>query len=181
MAKLLKDILIEVFDENTVKIRKADVIESVAQYGIVGRQLYDNNIMELAERLAKIAEDAQSHILSETDEWFDKISINRNMKSLNNMVKEFKKTSVEHNALGQRLTALYEDMGSVLNRYYDIKETHQNGEHEPMSGGAEEYEKFFNGALEKYGVSSPNELKGDKKTDFFNYIDKNWTGKKETD
>jgi hypothetical protein len=50
-----------------------------------------------------------------------------------------------------------------------------------MSGGAEEYKKFFNGALEKYGVSSPDELEGDKKTDFFNYVDKNWTGKKETD
>tara|TARA_R100000008_G_C3450177_1_gene98940 strand:- start:9 stop:542 length:534 start_codon:yes stop_codon:yes gene_type:complete len=48
------------------------------------------------------------------------------MKHLNGMVKEFKKTAMESNALNQRLTALYEDMGSVLNRYYDINE-HDDG------------------------------------------------------
>ena len=29
--------------------------------------------------------------------------------------------------------------------------------------------------MKKFGVSSPDELEGDKKKKFFNYIDKNWT------
>ena len=41
-------------------------------------------------------------------------------------------------------------------------------------GDKEEYEKFFNSALKKFGVSSPDELEGDKKKEFFNYVDKNW-------
>ena len=41
----------------------------------------------------------------------------------------------------------------------------------------EDYEKFFKAALKKFGVSSPDEL-GDKKKEFFNYVDKNWTGEK---
>ena len=39
-----------------------------------------------------------------------------------------------------------------------------------------EYKKFFDSALKKFNVSSPVELKGDKKKEFFNYVDKNWTG-----
>ena len=42
-----------------------------------------------------------------------------------------------------------------------------------------EYQKFFMGALKKFGVNSPAELKSeDEKKKFFNYVDKNWTGEK---
>ena len=44
-----------------------------------------------------------------------------------------------------------------------------------------EYQKFFKGALDKFGVTSPKELTGDKEKEFYNYIDKNWKGKTETD
>ena len=36
--------------------------------------------------------------------------------------------------------------------------------------GKEAYQKFFTGALKKFGVSSPMELSGEKKKDFFNYV-----------
>ena len=38
------------------------------------------------------------------------------------------------------------------------------------------YQKFFQSALKKFGVQSPAELDGDKKKEFFNYVDKNWKG-----
>ena len=181
MAKL-KQLLEEIAFENDVpEINKHEVIESVASYGQLGQQLYKNDIAELAKGLVKIAEDAQNHVLSETDEWFDKVSVSRNMKSLNGMVKEFKKSATEYNALNQRLTALYEDMGGILNRYYDISETHGNGEHKPMKGDKAEYQKFFKGALKKFGVTEPDHLSGDKEKDFYNYVDKNWTGDNESD
>ena len=43
------------------------------------------------------------------------------------------------------------------------------------------YQKFFMSALKKFGVSSPAELKGDKKKEFFNYVDKNYDAENETD
>ena len=46
-------------------------------------------------------------------------------------------------------------------------------------GDKEAYQKFFNSALKKFGVKSPAELKGDKKKEFFDYVDKNWTGESE--
>ena len=92
-------------------------------YGIVGKSLYNNgSIMEVAKQLAEIAESAHSHILGEQDDWFDKISVNRNMKQLKSSVMEFQKTAKEAHMLNQRLTSLYEDIGGVLNRYYEIDE-----------------------------------------------------------
>ena len=180
--KKLKDLLEELaFETDAPKINKRDVIESVAAYGALGKTLYGTDITEMAQQLIKIAEDARNHVLSETDDWFDKVSVNRNMKSLNGMVKEFKKSAVEYGQLNQRLTALYEDMGQVLNRYYDISEAHQNGEHKPMKGDDKEYEEFFRKAMKKFGVTEPDQLEGDKKRDFFNYVDKNWAADKETD
>lgn len=44
------------------------------------------------------------------------------------------------------------------------------------TGDKEAYQKFFQSALKKFGVKSPAELKGEKKKEFFDYVDKNWTG-----
>ena len=41
-------------------------------------------------------------------------------------------------------------------------------------GDKEAYQKFFNKAMKKFGISSPDELEGDKKKEFFDYVDKNW-------
>lgn len=44
-----------------------------------------------------------------------------------------------------------------------------------------EYQKFFNKKLEKYGVKSPDELSDEEKKKFYNEVDKEWKGEKETD
>ena len=126
MAKL-KNILQEVF-EDSPQVDKYKVVEGVKNFGIVGKALYNNNnIVEIAKQLSEIAESAHHHILGEQDDWFDKVSVNKNMKSLKGGVVEFQKTAKEAQQLNQRLTALYEDIGHVLNRYYDIDEAHVYG------------------------------------------------------
>ena len=44
-----------------------------------------------------------------------------------------------------------------------------------------EYQKFFNSALKKFGISSPKELSGDKEQEFYDYVDAGWKADKETD
>ena len=117
----MKDLLGEAFD-TIPKVNKHETISSVKTYGSVGKTLYTGNVMEVAQKLAKIAESAHDHILSETDDWFDKVSLNKNMKTLKGSVVEFTKAATEAHMLNQRLTGLYEDIGHVLNRYYDISE-----------------------------------------------------------
>ena len=158
MAKAkLKDLLSEVF-EDVQKVDKHKVSEGVRNFGIVGKSLYNNsNIMEIAEQLSGIAEQAHHHILGEQDDWFDKISINKNMKHLKGSVMEFQKTAKEAHMLNQRLTGLYEDIGHVLNRYYEIDEIREDagdmdndGKNEPDD---EEYldnkDKAINKAVKK--------------------------------
>lgn len=42
------------------------------------------------------------------------------------------------------------------------------------------YQEFFKKAMSKFGISSIGELEGEKKKEFFNYIDKNYKAKEET-
>lgn len=55
------------------------------------------------------------------------------------------------------------------------------GEDKEEKGDGPEYKKFFKKALEKFGVKEPDELKGGKKKEFFDYVDKNWKGDNEKD
>ena len=139
--KKMKNLLSEAF-ENHAKIDKHQVVEGVRNFGIIGKSLYNNNnIMETAKQLADIAESAHNHILGEQDDWFDKISVNKNMKSLKGSVIEFQKAAKESHQLNQRLTALYEDIGHVLNRYYDIDEAHVYGHDDEDSEVEEKLDK----------------------------------------
>jgi oligoribonuclease (3'-5' exoribonuclease) len=103
---IVEDIGLNLADDRP-KVNKHEVIEAIKSYARVGKQLYNGGgILEAAKQLVQMAESAQNHVLSETDDWFDGV----------------RKTAVEANSVNQRLSALYEDMGNILNRYYDIEE-----------------------------------------------------------
>ena len=120
LAKIVEDYALT---QERPAVDKFQVIEAIKSYSRVGKQLYSNNgILDAAKQLAQMAESAQNHVLSETDDWFDAVSVKRNMKELKGLTSHFKKTAVEANSVNQRLSALYEDMGNILNRYYDIEE-----------------------------------------------------------
>ena len=120
LKKLIEDFASE-YDKP--KVNKFQVTEAIRNFARVGKQLQVNNgIMEAAKQLAEMADNSQNHVLSETSDWFDGVSVKRNMKELKGLTGQFKKTAVEANAVNQRLSALYEDMGNILNRYYDIDE-----------------------------------------------------------
>ena len=122
---LIEDIGLGLADDRP-KVNKHEVIEAIKSYSRVGKQLYNNNgILDAAKQLAQMAESAQNHVLSETDDWFDTVSVKRNMKELKGLTSHFKKTAVEANSVNQRLSALYEDMGNILNRYYDIEDVRE--------------------------------------------------------
>lgn len=47
---------------------------------------------------------------------------------------------------------------------------------EELSDKQSKYRKFFSSALKKHGASSPTELSGEKRKQFFNYVKSNWKG-----
>jgi|TARA_B100001094_G_scaffold80922_1_gene77119 hypothetical protein len=165
------------------RVDAKQVVEALSQYNEIGKQLYMNDdLRETAEKLSQIAQLTKNHTLSETEDWFDKVTVNRNMKELTNFSKQFGKISNEAQAVRERLATLYEDMGNILNRYYDIPEVEKHDSDGVVSEKDGEYEKFFQSALKKFGVKSPDELGDDeKKKKFFNYVDANYKAKNEKD
>ena len=190
--------------ESETKIDSKQILSKIQEFGQLGKSIYKTgDLKETAKTLSDIANSAKVHTLRETENWFDKVTVNRNMKELTNLSKHFGKLSEEASSVQQRLEALYEDMGIVLSRYYDLNEVHdyghesddietpelETGEENPyqepiaddeLTEEDTKYAKFFKGALKKFGVSTPAEL-GDKKKDFFNYVDKNYAADNETD
>ena len=174
MSKIVKEKYGDV-DGQQVDIK--GLTTEISSYNKMGEAIFGkSNITQIAEKLSWIANQAKSHTLQETDSWFDRITVNRNMKELTGLSGQFGKIAGEAKSIQERMGALYEDMGNILGRYYEIGETVTE-----ETGDKEEYQKFFNSALKKYGVSSPDDLDDEKKKEFYDYVDANWEGDNESD
>jgi len=108
--------------EWTMEEKKA-ALSAIGSYNEYGNHLRrEHNLMEIAHTLSKITEAAEKFTLSEVDDWFDKKTINENMKQLRRVSEEFNKLAKEAHTIQQRMEALYEDGGHVLSRYFEIKD-----------------------------------------------------------
>jgi intein-encoded DNA endonuclease-like protein len=127
----LTQLVKEKYGEQTQKVSSEQVKEALQNYNKLGEALYQQqSLKETAKSLSQIAEMAATHTVQETEDWFDKVTVSRNMKEL----------------------------------------TNQEGD----------YEEFFQKAMKKFGIKSPDELGSDeKKKEFFNYVDKNYKAKAE--
>ena len=107
---------------------KRAFVEAVASYRKIGEAIYHNgNLMEAYENIKKIVETAEKLTLKETGDWFDKVTVNRHMKSMNESFKIFSSTIKEVSTLQQRLESSYDEIGEVLGKYYEIKEGNEFG------------------------------------------------------
>lgn len=102
-----------------------DIVARYNEYGNILRR--DKSLSELAQNLADIAEYAEFTLTNETNtnEWFDKYTIGRNIKEMKGYAKEFAKIAEEADEHNMRMSALYDDMGRVLERYFDIYDSSQ--------------------------------------------------------
>ena len=170
-------------EDDTPSINIRELVNSIQNYGSLGEQIYGKgSLKETAETLSSIADGAAQHTLSETEDMFDKVTVSRNMKELVGLSKQFGKVAGEAHSLQERMSGLYEDMGNILSRYYEIHEPgHNEDEDEAVFKEGDDYKEFFEKALKKWGVSSPKELEGGDKKEFYDYVDRNWKADKETD
>jgi len=181
-------------DEPQIDVK--ELVSKISNFNSIGESIYGKgNLKEVAESLSKIAEGAAQHTLSEVDDMFDKVTVSRNMKELTGLSKQFGKVAMEANSLQERMSGLYEDMGHILGRYYEIGEKHipghddddrdmrdDMGEADTMMFREEDnYKAFFKKAMKKFGISSPAQLKPEDEKDFYNYVDRNYKAKNEKD
>ena len=106
-----------------------------------------------------------------------------------------KEGSLEQSVLGVWQTAIEEGETRVDGRTKQYKEHRKKLESARLrrekkklnkeeveldEGSKEEYQKFFNAAMKKFGIDSPADLKSDEeKKKFFDYVDKNYKDEKE--
>ena len=121
----------EWFGEDKKRVDTGVFVEEVKSFSRMGEMIYrEGSLRDVAKGLSELADKARVATLQETDDWFDKVTINKNMKSLGNTSGEFTKIAKEANTLQQRMESLYEDMGHILGRYYEIDEAHKPGHDE---------------------------------------------------
>lgn len=95
----------------------------IGRYNEYGKHLRrEHNLMEIAETLGNIAESAERFTMNEVGGTFDEATVKRNVQQLKKCSGEFGKLAQEGHLVEQRMEALYEDMGHVLNRYFEIKD-----------------------------------------------------------
>jgi hypothetical protein len=100
---------------------KKQFLEVISTYKSFDEQMKrKSDIVEVAETLGGIVEASKALLLSESDDWFDAVTIKRNLSELEKMDKSFEKIATEARKMDDRLHALYEDMGNILNRYYEM-------------------------------------------------------------
>lgn len=103
-------------------LSKEEMMEIISGYNEYRNIIQGSKqIRELTETLKHVIENAKVYTLQETDEWSDNITVNRHMKQLDSNYKLFEKTAREVYVLNQRLEHLYEEIGQILDKYYEIK------------------------------------------------------------
>ena len=132
--QLMKHILNEKYlgeeqDEKMTKEQKSTFLETVSNFHKLGEMVYSNaRLQEVTDTLKSVVEQAEKLTISESEHWFDNVTVSRHMKQMNEAMKVFEKTAGEMSGLQQRLESAYDDMGTVLNRYYKIGESLKDSE-----------------------------------------------------
>ena len=102
------------------KEQKKAFMEAIRGFSQLGEGVYGKtNLKELCEKVKYMVETANQVTLSEGD-WFDGMTVNRNMKEIANSYKVFEKTAQEMSVLRERFEAAFEDIGRGLNRYFEM-------------------------------------------------------------
>ncbi len=112
---------------------KKHFLEIISTYNTFQDQMKrQSDMTEVANTLGAIVEAAKEMTLRESGDWFDAVTVKRNMQELDKLGKSFDKFAMEAKAMDERLHSLYEDMGHILGRYYEIADISTDTMHERL-------------------------------------------------
>jgi hypothetical protein len=103
------------------KEERQQFLEACKNYGTYKK--YFNPLKGIDNMIADIGwivDIAETLTLQETENWFDDVTVNRHMKQIKESYKVLQKTAGELKQSQQRFEAAYDDIGSVLGRYYEL-------------------------------------------------------------
>ena len=95
------------FGEDEKKVDTGEFMQEVKNFSRLGKMIYrEGSLRDVAKGLAELADKARVATLQETDDWFDKVTINKNMKQLGAASSDFTKIAKEASSLQQRMESL---------------------------------------------------------------------------
>lgn len=114
--------------EWTSELKKA-ALENIGCYNEYAQHLHrEQSLMEISHKLSEIVKNAEELALHETEKsstdgkhWFDEQTVRKNFANMTKAIQEFNKYAKEAHILEQRMQATYEDIGHLLERYYEVK------------------------------------------------------------
>ena len=79
-----------------------------------------DELKRVAENIAYIAEATEKYGLNETDDWFEGVSLERDMKEIKKLAENLRKISNKVYPQVQLAETLYEEIGLKLERYFNL-------------------------------------------------------------
>ena len=200
LGKRISESLNEDIDKNAIQKQIAVIDKQIeTETGGFGEPLTDETLQALEqerERLKKLASG-----LSENDKFYDAdkeqkhdeedmpgayhddgqpINEGRGLDEASKLIKHLREKvyrKINDQELEEFTKEMVDHLGGTIN------ENKMNAKTESIVKRLKEdteYQKFFKSALKKFDISSPADLKNDKKKkEFFNYVDKNYKAKSE--
>lgn len=108
--------------------KEMNIQDVIGRFTEHNKRFMQQPMVELAKDLASIAELAEVQLVQEEgNDWYDKHTIGRNVKEMKAYAKEFEKLAEEADEFNTRMQALYQDMGRVLERYFDVYDPADKG------------------------------------------------------
>lgn len=123
-SKTLKNFLLENQvgqDLKFSKVEKQAFFEACKKYGDYKESfMKSEEIRKKVNEIGWLVETAEKMTLQETENWFDNVTVQRHMKQLKEAYKVLEKTAAELGQSQQRFESAYDDIGSVLGKYYEL-------------------------------------------------------------
>ena len=100
---------------------KKQLSQMVAEYNEYGKVIRNiNEIAQVSEKLCKIASMAETYALQESGDWMQANVAKRHFAELKKLSEGFRKLASECYENNKQMTALYEDMGHIYEKYFEI-------------------------------------------------------------
>jgi hypothetical protein len=107
--------------------KKLTVEEKRKLLGMIGKFNEYRNAMKMAEELKQVAENivyiaemTEKYGLNETSEWFEGVTLERDMKEIKKYAMELHKIANKVHPQVQQAEAIYEEIGLKLERYFNL-------------------------------------------------------------
>lgn len=113
------------FSQETPKLtpeQKNKLMEMAGQFHTYGEAIHrEEAIVNSSRAMTELCELAEMYAINECGDWFQQEIVKKDMKNMKQRVMEYGKCAKEAYARLQNLGVLYEDIGHILGRYYDLK------------------------------------------------------------